>query len=373
MTGEGAVFRPRLQRHSESEAADEGVRRGNAYGHGLLPCAKTFRRAGVPWLATAHPSDALSLRQAGDTGRLLAWLWAPGDPFEEAVAADVDISVSDLHQLSEVVGAARRVGRPARVHLEFDTGMARGGSARGQWGALADAMVRARAAGSVVVAGLWSHLAMAHAPDHPSVAEQCAQFSRALALTAGVGIQGAVRHLAASAANAALPDTRLDAVRTGSALYGLSSSHLRFAPPHCATRGALTFRSRLCGVKQLPAGGAVGYGLTYRSGTRTTLGLVPVGYADGLPWRASNGAEVWAAGRRRPVVGAISMDQLVIDLHGDHPPSGSDVIVFGPGTQGEPTLGEWAQAAGTTPYELICQISPSLPRHHTPPLPAVSR
>jgi alanine racemase len=334
------------------------VVKANAYGHGLVPVARAAREAGAGWLATALPEEALALRGAGVGGRVLTWLWTPGGPFAEAVREDIDVSISGQWDLAEIIAAARRVGRTARVHLKIDSGLGRNGCPIGDWPDLVDAAVKAQADESINVVGIWSHLAMAETPWHASVAEQVEAFTSALRIAEQAGVRPEVRHLANSAATALLPGTRFDLVRAGLSTYGLPSA------PNVADglRPVMTLASRFSSVKRVPAGHGVSYGLKYRTARETTLGLIPVGYSDGIPLHASNRGPVWAAGKRRTVAGRVAMDQFVVDLHGDSAQAGDEVLIFGPGDQGEPTAQDWARAADTIPYEIVARISDSVPR-----------
>jgi alanine racemase len=334
------------------------VVKANAYGHGLVPVARAAREAGAGWLATALPEEALALRAAGVGGRVLTWLWTPGGPFAEAVQADVDVSISGQWDLAEIIAAARQVGRTARVHLKIDSGLGRNGCPIREWPDLVEAAVKAQADESINVVGIWSHLAMAETPWHASVDEQVEAFTSAMRLAEEAGVRPEVRHLANSAATALLPGTRFDLVRAGLSTYGLPSA------PNVADglRPVMTLASRFSSVKRVPAGHGVSYGLKYRTARETTLGLIPVGYSDGIPLHASNRGPVWAAGKRRTVAGRIAMDQFVVDLHGDSAQAGDEVLIFGPGDQGEPTAQDWARAADTIPYEIVARISDSVPR-----------
>lgn len=250
------------------------VVKANAYGHGLVPCARAFRQAGVPWLATAHPEEALELRRAGDRGPILTWLWTPQGPFTEAVTASIDISVSGMWDLEKVLEAARGSGRRARVHLKVDTGLGRNGCPVRDWSALVDAALRAQESEVITVVGLWSHLATADAPEHPSLAQQTVLFHDALDIAECAGLKPEVRHLANSAAALLLPDTRFDLVRLSLALYGLSPAPNRVTGTSLGLRPAMTLRSCLAAVKDVPANHGVSYGLQYQTLTETTLGLV---------------------------------------------------------------------------------------------------
>ncbi|MQY16463.1 Alanine racemase [Streptomyces sp. RB5] len=345
-------------------AALMAVVKADAYGHGMLPCARTARAAGAAWLGTATPQEALALRAAGDTGRLLCWLWTPGGPWREAVEADVDVSVSGMWALREVVAAARQAGRPARVHLKADTGLGRSGCQPADWPELTAAAREAEAAGVIRVAGVWSHLACADEPGHPSVPRQLAAFDHALAAASAAGLEPEVRHIANSAAVLTLPESHYDLVRPGIALYGISPSPELGTPDRYGLRPAMTLRAMLASVKKVPGGHGVSYGLHYTTPGDTTLALVPAGYADGIPRHASGGGPVLVAGKWRQVAGRVAMDQFVVDLGGDEAAAGDEAVLFGPGDAGEPTAEDWARAAGTIAYEIVTRIGARVPRVH---------
>jgi alanine racemase len=338
------------------------VVKADAYGHGAVPCARAAVEAGATWLGTALPSEALELRRAGIDTRVLCWLWVPGDPFADAVAADVDISVSGRWALAEVEQAARQTGRVARIHLKADTGLGRNGCQPHDWDALVEAALKAQADGLVHVVGLWSHFACADEPDHPSVPLQLAAFRDAVARAEQLGVTPEVRHMANSPATLLLPESHFDLVRAGLATYGVSPIPDLHSARELGLRPVMTLAATLAGVKRVPAGHGVSYGHTWRTETETTLGLVPLGYADGIPRHASSTGPVLAAGARRAVVGRVAMDQFVVDLGADTAEPGDEVVVFGPGDNGEPTAEDWAQAAGTIAYEIVTRIGSRVPR-----------
>jgi alanine racemase len=344
------------------------VVKADAYGHGLVPVASAARAAGAEWLATAVLAEALTLRAAGDTGRLLCWLTAPGEDFDAALAADVDVSAAALWQLDEVLAAARRVGRPARVHLKIDTGLGRNGAGPADWPELVTAAGRAQAEGAVVVAGIWSHFAYADAPGHPTVLAQRAAFEEAVAVAAGLGVTAERRHLANSAATLTAPEAHYDLVRPGLALYGLSPVPDVADAAALGLRPAMTVRARVALVKAVPAGHGVSYGHQYVTPAATRLALVPLGYADGVPRHASGrgpvlvGGPASTGGAVRPVAGRVCMDQFVLDVGGLPVEAGDEVVLFGPGDDGEPTAEDWAQASGTISYEIVTRMSTRLPR-----------
>ncbi|GAB7192468.1 alanine racemase [Kineococcus sp. NUM-3379] len=352
-------------------AALMAVVKADAYGHGLLPCARAALAGGATWLGVAQPAEALQLRAAGITAPLLAWLFPPGTDLAPLVGADVDVSVSSRWALRDAVAAARATGRTARVHLKIDTGLSRNGCAPAGWPDLLRAVAEHAAEGAVHVAGVWSHYASADVPQDPSNAAQTTAFEDALRVAAGHGVTPDVRHLANSAATVTNPAARYDLVRCGIALYGLSPAPDVAGPRELGLLPAMTLSARLALVKDVPAGSAVSYGGTYTTARDTTLGLVPLGYADGIPRHASGTGPVLVAGRRTTVAGRVCMDQFVVDLGpaGPGAAAGERVVLFGAGAAAgrpeEPTAQDWAEAAGTISYEIVTRLGSRVPRRWT--------
>ncbi|KUN08304.1 alanine racemase [Streptomyces yokosukanensis] len=346
-----------------SGAAVMAVVKSDGYGHGAVPCARAALAAGATWLGTATPEEALALRAAGLPGRILCWLWVPGGPWRQAIEADLDVSLSGMWALREVALAAREAGRTARVQLKADTGLGRGGCQPGpDWAELVDAALRAEAEGLVRITGLWSHFACADEPGHPSIAAQTTRFREMVAYAEDRGVRPEVRHIANSPAALTLPETHFDLVRTGIAVYGVSPSPELGLPADFGLRPVMTLSASLALVKHVPGGHGVSYGHHYVTPGATTLGLVPVGYADGIPRHASGTGPVLVDGKWRTVAGRVAMDQFVVDLGGDEPEVGSEAVLFGPGDRGEPTAEDWAQACGTIAYEIVTRIGTRVPR-----------
>lgn len=347
-------------------AALMAVVKSNAYGHGAPQCARAALEAGATWLGTATPEEALALRAAGLTDvRIMCWLWTPGGPWREAVEADLDVSVSGMWALREVTEAARRAGLPARVQLKADTGLGRGGCQPGEdWAELVREALRAEADGLIRITGLWSHFACADEPGHPSIAAQLSRFREMTAHAEERGVRPEVRHIANSPATLTLPESHFDLVRTGIAVYGISPSPELGVPADFGLRPVMTLSASLALVKHVPGGHGVSYGHHYVTPGETTLGLVPLGYADGIPRHASGAGPVLVGGKWRTVAGRIAMDQFVVDLGGDRPAAGERAVLFGPGDHGEPTAEDWAQAAGTIAYEIVTRIGTRVPRVH---------
>ncbi|WP_244929883.1 alanine racemase [Nocardioides sp. W7] len=339
------------------------VVKADGYGHGMVPTARAAREAGAEWLGVATLDEALELRAAGDTGRILCWLYVPGEEYDAGVAADLDLTAYTPAELDEIEEAVGDTGRTARVQLKIDTGLSRGGSSPAAWPALVERARAGELAGHWKVTGIWSHLSSSDEPDDPANDAQETAFRAALAVAEAAGLEPEVRHLANSAAAILRPSSRFDLVRCGIASYGLDP-----APGETPDLGlvpAMTARATLALVKDVAAGDAVSYGRTWIADAPTTLGLVPVGYGDGVPRRAGNSAEALVAGRRRPTRGRICMDQLLVDLGGEHPAPGDDVELFGSGRDGGPTAQDWAEAADTISYEIVTRIgSGRMPRRY---------
>ncbi len=342
------------------------VVKADGYGHGMLPSAHAAVAGGATWLGVAFVEEALALRADGLTVPVLAWLHTPLDDLLPAVVADVDLGAYDLAGLARVQDAARRAGRCARVQLKVDTGLSRGGSTTTDWPALCAAALRAEAEGTVLVTGIWSHLAFGEAgPDHRVNVEQAAAFDAAVTVAEDLGLRPQVRHLANSAAALTDPGTHHDLVRIGIAAYGLSPVPEIGTPADFGLRPVMTLVSHVALVKQVPAGSGVGYVHRYLTDRATALALVPLGYGDGIPRSATNTAEVWLAGARRRIAGTVSMDQFVLDVGDDVVSAGDEVLLFGPGDRGEPTAQDWATALGTIDYEIVTRIGARVPRVHT--------
>ncbi len=338
------------------------VVKADGYGHGMVQVAAAAREAGADWLGVATVDEALALRAGGDVGPLLCWLDVPGERYSEAIQRDIDVTAYTLRELDAIAGSAHHVHRPARLQLKVDTGLSRGGSTVADWPELVAAAARLQERGLVRVTGIWSHFACSDEPAHPANDAQERAFHAALAVAGQAGLRPEVRHLANSAAAILRPSSRFDLVRCGIASYGLDPAP--GVTPDLGLVPAMTVRTPLVMSKPISTGDGVSYGHTWRADHDTTVGLVPIGYGDGVPRHAGNSAEVWVDGRRRPVRGRICMDQFVVDLGGDLSLAGSEVVLFGSGRDGEPTAQDWAEACGTINYEIVTRIGGRMPRRH---------
>jgi len=338
------------------------VVKADGYGHGMVASARAARQAGAQWLGVATIDEALTLREAGDTGRVLSWLTVPGEDYAAAVEQDLDLTAYTTAELDGIGQGAWAAGRPASVQLKVDTGLSRGGATAEAWPRLVEAARAAELAGKIRVTGIWSHFACSDEPEHPANDRQERAFRAALGVAEAAGLRPEVRHLANSAAAILRPSSRFDLVRCGIASYGLDP-----APGHTDHVGlvpAMTLRAALAVTKQIRAGDGVSYGHTWVAEHDTTVGVVPAGYGEGIPRHASDTAEVWIAGRRRPVRGRICMDQFVVDLGGDDLAPGTDVVLFGTGYDGEPTAQDWAEACSTINYEIVTRLGGRLGRRY---------
>jgi alanine racemase len=349
-----------LRRHVSGTAL-MAVVKADAYGHGIVPAATAALAGGADWLGVIRVGEALTLRRAGLSAPLACLMTVPGGPHEQAVRQDVDLSASTAAIVAEIAAAAERAGRPARLHLKVDTGMSRGGATPADWPGVVAAALAAQAAGQVVITAVWSHLACADIPGHPSIQAQIDEFGDALAVAAKAGARPEIRHLANTPATLAVPGARFDMVRTGGGIFGLST--LPGGPPEWL-RPAMTVRSRLVQVKQVPAGTGVSYGHRYHTSGPATLGLVPIGYAEGIPREASGQVRVLAGGRLLPIAGTVCMNHVVLDFRNQDVTEGEEVLLFGPGDSGEPTPQDWANALGTISYEVVTRFGGRIPRSY---------
>jgi alanine racemase len=341
------------------------VVKADGYGHGILECAREARVAGAGWLGVATPAEALALREAGDVGRLLAWLYGVEEDLAPLVAADVDVSAQSVEQIGRLAAAAATVERRARVHLKIDTGLSRNGAPSYDWPQVCAVAAEAEHAGALEVVAIWSHLAAADEPGHPSIPIQLEAFQRGYAQARAAGLEPTMRHLANSAGTLVVPEARWDLVRVGIAAYGIDPAPGIAALAGVALRPVMRLRAQLVNVKQIPAGASVSYGWTWTTKTPTTVGLVPLGYGDGIPRHAGNRASVGWSGRRVPIRGRICMDQFVVELGAAHlAQPGEEVTVFGPGDHGEPTANDWAAWCDTIGYEIVTRIGSRVPRRY---------
>lgn len=328
------------------------VVKADGFGHGAVTVARTALANGATSLGVTSIDEALELRAEGLRAPVLSWLNPVDADFGAAVVADVDLAVPSAAHLEAVL----RTAPGARVHLHLDTGLARDGAEPTAWARLCRTARRAEQAGRLSVVGVMGHLACADEPEHPANASGRTRFAWGVETARAAGLRPAVRHLAATAATLTDPLSHHTTVRVGAGLVGIDPSGTT------ALTWALTLSAPVVSVRRVRAGTPVGYGQTWTAPRATTLALLPIGYADGLPRVASGRAEVLLRGRRMPVVGRISMDQVVVDV-GDEPVlAGETATVLGPGSAGEPTPADWATWSDTLPHEVVTGIGPRVAR-----------
>lgn len=328
------------------------VVKADGFGHGAAPVARTALANGASWLGVTSVDEAIALRRAGLAAPTLSWLNPVDGDFGTAIASQVDLAVPSRDHLEAIL----RAGLGARVHLHLDTGMARDGAAPEEWPALCRAARRAEQTGRVRVVGMMGHLGCAEDPADPENATGRTRFVWGLEAARRAGLRPPLRHLAATAATLTDPLSHHTLSRVGAGLVGIDPSRTT------RLRSAMTLTAPVVGLRAVRAGTPVGYGATWLAPRRTHLALLPLGYADGLPRAALGRAEVLLRGRRCPVVGRISMDQVVVDVGDQEPALGETATVFGPGDTGEPTVAEWAAWAGTIEHEIVTGIGARVSR-----------
>ena len=339
------------------------VVKADAYGHGLVPVAHAALAGGANSLGVALLEEAITLREAGITAPILAWLVPPGSDYKMAIDHDIELAASSIIALEEI-GAVKSANRP-RVHLEVDTGMTRGGFLS-EWGKL-----DAHHVTNVDIVGIFSHFARADEPGQEQNDLQRQRFKEMIATLESFGFTNIVRHLSNSAATLKDGDSRFNMVRTGIAIYGLTPDvNTLGTSASLGLKSAMTVRAKLHLVKEVPANSPVGYGATATTQRETKLGIVAMGYADGIP-RTAQGAGIFVHGTRAPIIGRVSMDQFVVDLGPDSQAiSGEWVEVFGDGSAGGYTAEEWGSASGSINYEIVTRIGPRVPRIYRSSSPA---
>lgn len=346
-------------------AAIMAVVKANAYGHGAVPVAHAALDGGATWLGVADLDEAFELRAAGITAPVLAWLHRPDASFAEAIAGDVDLGVSSIDQLrriSDAAGGHGSSGARASVHLKIDTGLSRNGVPPEEWVEAVAFAAILEAQGRIRVRGVFSHLANT---DDAADRAQLAAFEDALAAASAAGLDPELRHLASTAAALRMPASRFDLVRAGIGTYGIPPYGDGTTSAELGLRPVMTLRACVAAVRRVEAGVGVSYSHTWRAERPTTLALVPLGYADGIPRQASGRAEVLLAGRRRPIVGRIAMDQFVVDAGDAEVSVGDEVVLFGDPQTGAPSADDWADAADTIGYEIVTRIGHRVPRTYT--------
>lgn len=332
------------------------VVKADGFGHGAVDVARAALTGGATWLGVTSIHEAVTLRDAGLTAPVLSWLNPVDADVTAAVGRRIDLAVPSLEHLAAITEAARRAGGRVRAHLHADVGMARDGASASEWRQLCDRARDAERSGLLRIVGVMGHLGCADDPGDPHNDEGIRAFTRAVEAATRAGLRPSLRHLGATAATLTDPRTHLDLSRVGAGLVGIDPSRTT------RLRTAMTLATPVVSVRDVPAGTAVGYGHTHVTAAPTRLALLPVGYADGVPRSSSGRGWVQVRGRRCPVVGRVSMDQVVVDVGAAPVCPGDVAVVFGPGHDGEPTLAEWAGWAQTIEHELVTGIGARVAR-----------
>lgn len=380
----------RVLRASAPAAAQMAIIKADAYGHGLLPVALTSLEAGANWLGVAQLAEALTLRSgldeagiAREQSPIFAWISSTGTDFASALRADIDLSVSWTWALEEICQAARLEGKTARVHVKIDTGMSRAGSTLADLPELARSLFDAQEQGLITVVGAWSHMSRADDPTlagEESTRSHVSIFEDGLRILAEAGVRSQIRHLAATSGILWHPETHYDMVRAGIGMYGLSPDPAVKSAQDLGLEAAMTLSAPLTSVKVIEEGTPASYGGTWQAPSRRWIGLVPLGYGDGILRASSNGAPLVVETAQGPVqtqiIGRVCMDQFMVDLgpaegeqgtpsaaSGTAPARvGDRAVLFGDARMGYPMADQWAEHAGTINYEIVTRLGERIPR-----------
>ena len=334
-----------------TDARIMAVVKADGYGHGAVAVARAAVDAGADWLGVTDAADATALRDAGLDVPILAWLNPSGVDAAQAAADRVDIAVGSVEELRQLAGDAEE---PVRVHLHLDTGMSRGGCPVEDWAELL--RVARAAAGRIEIVGVMGHLPLADDADPRANAAAVLRMRHGRDTVLRAGFGPLVTHLAATSGALTDPATHFDLVRVGAGLVGIDPSGT------VELHGASRLTASVVHSALVRAGTAIGYGGTYVTPAETHLSVIGVGYADGIPRELTEGAGVEIGGSRHPIVGRVSMDQIVVDTGGREFPRGETATVFGPEGGAVPSVQEWARWAGTIPHTIVTGIGPRVER-----------
>jgi alanine racemase len=332
------------------------VVKADAYGHGAVAVAHAAKSAGAEWLGVAFVDEAIELRNQGVPGPILAWLLGDDD-FSEALEQAIDLSIVSVEQLEKVATVAREIGMRSRVHIEVDTGLSRAGASATDWRELFELAVSLH--DDVEIISIWSHLACADEPEHPANLAQQKLYESSLALARECGLNFEFRHIANSAGALAHPQLRYDMVRCGIATYGVTPGEQLGTAEELGLEPVMTLTSEIAHVRRLNIGDGVSYSHRWTASTPTTVGLIPLGYADGIPRAATNKGWVTFKGEQYPIVGTVCMDQFVVDFGDTQIAVGDTVTLFGRDTT---SAHEWARVAGSIGYELVTRLGERVER-----------
>ncbi|MGA1678250.1 MAG: alanine racemase [Candidatus Nanopelagicales bacterium] len=331
------------------------VVKADAYGHGLLETAKASREAGATWLGTALFEEAIELRDAGDSGKILAWLGDEENDFQESIARDIHLGVSTFSQLEKITKAATSLNKKAQVHIKVDTGLNRNGiSLEG----FQDFYQAIKANDALNLVGIMSHFAF---PDDPENQVNHEQIARVNSLKAQIN-ESVIFHLANSMATLELPQAHFDLVRPGLAIYGLHPQGKVNRANEFKLKPALSLKAKIVNLKDAKAAEGVSYNHTYRTQSDTKLAVIPLGYSDGIDRRAANSAPIEIEGKTYKISGRVCMDQFVVDVGQEFKNTQATATLFGDSAKGFPSVEDWADAVGTINYEIIARLASRLKR-----------
>jgi alanine racemase len=339
------------------------VVKADGYGHGAVACGRAAVEAGAAMLGVALVEEGVELREAGIDAPILVLS-------EPVAAAATTVVANRLTPAVYTAGGIEALAKavieldavPLPVHLKVDTGMHRVGAAPERVPALAELVDAHR---ELRFEGLWTHLAVADEPDNPYTNEQLEQFEAVRAVIAQRVSGPELVHAANTAGALAFTNARYDLVRPGIGIYGIAP--VPELAPLAQLRPVMSVKATVSFVKRLPAGAAISYGLRYRVERPVNIVTVPIGYGDGVPRNLSEaGGEVLVRGRRCPIAGTVTMDQLMVDVGDDGVEAGEEVVLIGRQGTEEITAAEWAARMRTIPYEIVCNIGPRVPRRVLP-------
>ncbi|MEN9287530.1 MAG: hypothetical protein RLZ88_200 [Actinomycetota bacterium] len=355
-----ATMTAKVTRHDETRPLVMCVVKADAYGHGMIPVARKLEAVGADYLGVADIAEALALRNARIDLPILAWLHSPRETFVAALSAGIELGIANIELLDRIAAAAKQTGRVARIHLKIDTGLGRNGSTEADWQALLERVKELVAAGLVQTVGIFSHLSCTSEADD---LRQIRRFEAAIEAARAADVTFELRHLTASDGSMNYPQATYDMVRIGVALYGLSP----FVEHTSADFGlvpAMTATALVTQTKRVPAGEGISYGYMHRTSGESTLALVPVGYAEGLPRDASGKASVAINGKKYAVGSRIAMDQFVLDVGDDTVRAGDEVVLFGDPAAGVPSADDWARACDSINYEIVTRMGGRFSRRY---------
>lgn len=334
------------------------VVKADGYGHGAVPVALAAKSAGAEWLGVAFLDEAFELRENNVPGPILAWLLDVSDDFAKALDLDIDLSVSSIELLELINVQAKVRDLKARIHVEVDTGLSRAGVAISDFEKF---FAQLKNYENIELISIWSHLACADEVAHFANKLQKENYELALSVAVKNGLEPKIRHLANSAGAIAHPDFRYDMVRCGIATYGVAPGGDLNDAASLGLKGAMTVVSKIASVRKLNPGDGVSYSFKWIAEKATIVGLIPIGYADGVMRHQAKTGSVTFAGKQYPIVGTVCMDQFVVDFGDADVKVGDEVILFGDGGL---SAHAWAQQVDAIGYELVTRLGSRISREY---------